>query len=354
VRSLRPPAARPARLLVVTIAVLLALTGCGVFGADPAASVNGSDISGDELHRELEAIRDNEQYRQGLEAGFGSSLTGESEGAFDSFFAARVLTLRVYYELAEQYLEEEGVTIGEDELGDVREGVIRQLGGPEVFETFPTEYRDLLVHRQAVVTAVDERIGREFRSPRAADEFYAENSEEFEQRCISHILVATEDEASELRERIESGAEFGAVARESSTDEGTAERGGDLDCQGRGTFVPEFEDTAFDIEVGVVSEPIQTPFGFHLILVRETRVPALDEVRGQVEQRLAQLAQDAFSAWLVDRTSNAEVDVSPRYGEWVVGARPGSAVGEVVPPEGPTTTTTAGDPSGAVEGTDRG
>ena len=346
---LRPPA-RPVRLLAAIVALLVLLTGCGVFGAEPVATVNGADINEDELRGELEAIRDNEQYREGLEAGFGSSLIGESEGSFDSFFAARVLTLRIYYALAEQYLEEERVTIGDDELDEVRDPVVRQLGGPEVFQTFPPEYQELVVYRAAVIGAIDEHLGREFRAPDAAEEFFEENTGEFEQRCISHILVATEEDAARLRERIEGGSDFASLARQSSTDEGTAEQGGDLQCQSRGTFVAEFEEAAFGLEVGVVSEPVQTPFGFHLILVRETRVPELDEVRGQVEQRLAQLAQDAFNTWLVDATTSADVDVSPRYGNWVIGARPGSAVGEVVPPEGPTTTTTpaSSEPSAPV------
>ena len=84
----------------------------------------------------------------------------------------------------------------------------------------------------------------------------------------SHILVKTEDEAKSLRDEILSGAAFEDVAaRESLCPSGA--RGGDLGNFGKGVMVKEFEDAAFSLKVGEVSQPVQTQFGWHLIVVTE-------------------------------------------------------------------------------------
>lgn len=82
----------------------------------------------------------------------------------------------------------------------------------------------------------------------------------------SHILVETEEEAISLKEEIISGKAFEDVAAENSLCPSGA-NGGDLGFFGRGQMVSEFENAAFDLNVGELSEPVRTNFGWHLILV---------------------------------------------------------------------------------------
>ena len=84
----------------------------------------------------------------------------------------------------------------------------------------------------------------------------------------SHILVETEEEAINLKEEILSGKAFEDVAAESSLCPSGA-RGGDLGFFGRGQMVGEFEKAAFDLNVGEMSEPVRTNFGWHLIVVTD-------------------------------------------------------------------------------------
>lgn len=82
----------------------------------------------------------------------------------------------------------------------------------------------------------------------------------------SHILVGTEQEANRLREEILNGKEFADIAAEySQCPSGAA--GGDLGFFGRGMMVKPFEDAAFSLKEGELSEPVQTQFGWHLIKV---------------------------------------------------------------------------------------
>ena len=82
----------------------------------------------------------------------------------------------------------------------------------------------------------------------------------------SHILVKTEEEANELREKISNGEDFAQIAQENSLCP-SGQNGGDLGYFGRGMMVKPFEDAAFSLEIGELSTPVQTQFGWHLITV---------------------------------------------------------------------------------------
>ena len=100
-----------------------------------------------------------------------------------------------------------------------------------------------------------------------------------------HILVKTEDEAKAIIKKLEGGAKFEDLAKESSTD-GSAAQGGDLGYFGEGMMVPEFEKAAFALEVGsYTKEPVKSQFGYHIIKLedkRQQQPPAFDEVKDQV------------------------------------------------------------------------
>ncbi len=86
----------------------------------------------------------------------------------------------------------------------------------------------------------------------------------------SHILVQTEEEAKDLYEQIQNGADFAELAMKHSLCPSKRD-GGDLRFFGRGMMVKPFEDAAFDMEVGQVSEPVQTQFGWHLIKLTDKK-----------------------------------------------------------------------------------
>ncbi len=119
-----------------------------------------------------------------------------------------------------------------------------------------------------------------------------------EERRVSHILIESGDDEEAAREqaeallaKIENGADFAAVASESSDDTFSAENGGDLDFITRDMMEPAFDDAAFALEeVGDVSEVVETDFGFHIIKltdIKEEQVTSLDEVRGDIHNTLA-------------------------------------------------------------------
>src|SRR5262245_39005701 len=100
-----------------------------------------------------------------------------------------------------------------------------------------------------------------------------------------HILVLTEQEAREQRARIVSGTPFATVAQEVSRDPGTVPNGGDLGYFVRGTLDSRFEEAVAGLARGVLSEPIQTRLGWHLVIVEDTRpkpIPSFEELKGSI------------------------------------------------------------------------
>ena len=81
----------------------------------------------------------------------------------------------------------------------------------------------------------------------------------------SHILVQKQSEAIAILDRIRQGEKFGKLAKELSIDSGSAKRDGNLGYFGRGKMVKEFETAAFSLEVGKISEPVKTQYGYHII-----------------------------------------------------------------------------------------
>lgn len=113
----------------------------------------------------------------------------------------------------------------------------------------------------------------------------AEPSPEFN---ASHILVSTREEAEEIRGLIEAGGDFATLARERSGD-GAAMNGGQLGWFGLGMMVEPFENAVVELEVGEVSEPVQTQFGFHLVRLNDRRMsepPTLESVRQELSDQI--------------------------------------------------------------------
>jgi peptidyl-prolyl cis-trans isomerase C len=136
-------------------------------------------------------------------------------------------------------------------------------------------------------------------------QYYESHKAEFEQAHARHILIRmkgspvplkpnqkdlTPEEAlakaEDLRKQISAGADFAKLAAAESDDAANAAKGGDLGTFGRGQMVPAFEQAAFTLKVGDISEPVKTQFGYHLIQVESRDSKTFEEARPQAEARL--------------------------------------------------------------------
>ncbi len=129
----------------------------------------------------------------------------------------------------------------------------------------------------------------------------------------SHILVSDEATAQDIYNQLMAGADFATLARQYSQDTGTRDNGGDLGWFSRGDMVQEFEDAAFALDVGQISEPVKTQYGYHIIMVTDrmaASTPTLDDVKDQVRNDyISQETSDRFSAWYQDYHDAADIQI---------------------------------------------
>ncbi|MFY9187794.1 MAG: peptidylprolyl isomerase [bacterium] len=127
---------------------------------------------------------------------------------------------------------------------------------------------------------------------------YQDHLNEFqlpEEVKASHILVKEEKLAQELRERLEKGEDFAALAKEYSTDQGSRENGGQLGYFPAGKMVPEFDQAAFSTPVGQLSPVTKSQFGYHIIKVEDkkpARTQTLEEVKSFLAMQLESQKRD--------------------------------------------------------------
>ncbi|MEM1375180.1 MAG: peptidylprolyl isomerase [Pseudomonadota bacterium] len=195
----------------------------------------------------------------------------------------------------------------------IRQQLIQQRVLAAALETRPDWLDEAIENQTASILAGIKisQLGDTPVSEEAIQAAYDEQFSEFEgaqEFNASHILVETEEEAQSLIEQLEGGAEFAALAQEFSTGP-SGPRGGELGWFGQGMMVPPFEAAVMELEVGGVSPPIETQFGWHVVTLNDTRTtepPSLDDVRADIEGQLASAAlQEAMTAL----TEAAEVDL---------------------------------------------
>jgi peptidyl-prolyl cis-trans isomerase C len=122
-----------------------------------------------------------------------------------------------------------------------------------------------------------------------------------------HILVATKEEAEEIAKRLKDGEDFAELAEDESKD--TNAKGGDLGFFSRGQMLKPFEDAAFALDVGEISDPVKTQFGWHIIKVVEKRdqePPSFDDVK---EAILAQLVAQKAQAVVTALRDSAKIEI---------------------------------------------
>jgi peptidyl-prolyl cis-trans isomerase SurA len=141
-----------------------------------------------------------------------------------------------------------------------------------------------------------------------------------QQQRVRHILMRTNELVSErdarqrmlsLRERIENGADFAELARVHSED-GSASKGGDLGWIYPGDTVPDFERAMNALQIMELSQPVKSPFGFHLIQVQERKLADMSDERKRMEVRRIlrdRKSDEAFEEWLRQLRDRAYVEL---------------------------------------------
>jgi len=228
------------------------------------------------------------------------------------------------------------VTIPDAEVDQRIAEIAKQFQSEEVFkqmlaaqqvtiEKFRADQREDLAINKMLGDALKDKVAA---TPAQIDEFYKQNPDRFKQGervRASHILIAVPQgadavtktqartKAEGLLKQVKAGGDFAKLAKENSQDPGSAIQGGDLGYFQPGQMVPEFNEVAFKLAPGTVSDLVETQFGFHIIKVVEkqtARTVPLDEVRPQLTQFLEnQNRQRETQAFVAGLRAKGKVEI---------------------------------------------
>ena len=185
---------------------------------------------------------------------------------------------------------------------------------PYTADAFKTDYDTYL--KDLANIKVSEAIFRQVLENRlyrlkVEDAVLADLSNEEEQIWTRHILVDSEDKAKEVLTRLQNGEDFEALAKELSTDTGSAQNGGDVGWTSKGSLYTEYEDAAYKLNIGEISQPVQTQAGWHIIQLLGKEVRPLDQYAFE------QLRQTKFQDWLSSQRESVGVTISDGWLDWV-------------------------------------
>ncbi|HKP13468.1 MAG TPA: peptidylprolyl isomerase [Blastocatellia bacterium] len=136
-------------------------------------------------------------------------------------------------------------------------------------------------------------------------------------RSVAEEMNKRRARAADLLNQLKGGADFAELARRYSEDPGTRDRGGDLGLFTRDTHTPRFDEAAFALKPGQLSEIVETEYGFHIIKAgehRPERTRGFDELRAQIEQQLLMRKRgERLTTWLEARRRAADISINPTY-----------------------------------------
>ncbi len=295
------------KLLSLVVLGALLLAACGGGSGATAATVDGETVTvGD-----VEALIETD----------GATITKEQ---FAQFLAFQIQWIVIDGAAAADYdidPTEEEVSAEADRIfsevaaeGQSREDFLAERG---VTETFLTQ-----IARQGLIDVAIREILKEEAAEPTQDEIETAREDArlaLVNVCASHILVPTEEEATDIMTRLDDGEDFGDLAAELGTD-GTSESEGSLGCASPSTYVDPFAEAIMIAPIGeVYDEIVETEFGFHVIMVTDRQEP--DDADLPTEEELIDGLKDQsiltqLEDWFLGAVEAADVTVEADYGTW--------------------------------------
>ncbi len=281
---------------IATALLTVSLAACGGGGGGAVATVNGQAISHADLDNKLE----------------GSPA------------ARGVLQNLVMSILIDQYAQQHHITVSQDEINKIEDTYKKQYPGDQ--------WNELLKARGLTEQDVQDLIRRQIISDKAVGsnvkvtdkqiaDYFNKNHAQFDQPAEAqarHILVPDLKTAQKVEADLKAGKDFAAEARQYSNDPGSRDKGGDLGWFRKGAMVPAFDAYAFSAPIGKISEPIKSPFGYHIIQV-EARKPAVKATLANTHDQIQTMLRQQQEAPLLQPfyqqlQQNAKIQINdPRF-----------------------------------------
>jgi len=310
------------KILLMLLALALLAAGCGGGISDStAAVVDGRSITVDQVREGLGRFASSDQFEQLTQQEEPESIRRQFEQSLLSRLIRRMV-LRGEADSAGVEVSDEDVSARMDQIQqdfETEEAFIEEIGRQG---TTLQEVEDFILDsliEEELRAEVTEGTGP---SDEEIEAFYEEQGDQFGEIHTAHILVEKKRLAERLKAQLDATAPgkiddtFADLATQHSVDTGSGSQGGDLGFVNPGALVPEYSQAVAQMEIGDISDPVQSQFGFHIIKLMDRRVAPLDAVREQIAQQLSgNEAEEEWQKFIRRAYRDAEIEVNSRFGE---------------------------------------
>ena len=284
-------------IIAISLVLITILTACskdvlsGKAEDNVVARVNSEVITKDELYDFL--VKENGQT------------------ALNSLIATKIVELEA---------KSQDIKATAEDVQKEIDAIAEQYGGQEAFEQFLEMYgyslddiKNNIEMNLNIKRLLEPDIKIEEDEVKAYFEANKERFDVKEQVKASHILVDSEDKAKEVKEKLLAGEDFAELAKDYSIDTGNNQQGGELGFFSRGQMVQEFEDAAFSLEIGKISDPIKTKHGYHIIKVedrKQAKEATYEENKAAIKEILFQeKLPTSYNTWIQEKFDEYEIEI---------------------------------------------
>ena len=305
-----------------SVVVLLFASACGALLEPAAAVVNGQKITVEEVQRAVDDFKKSSEFKRLSQQGDEAAITRDFEQSYVSTLIRRAVLVPEAAEL--------DIEVTDEEIQDQLEQIQGEFPSDSAFQEalkeqgLTLEQLELLIRDRALEEKLRAAVAEE--SAPSEDEmraYYEDHLDDFEETETSHILVDSKSLAARLSRELRVAPKrdrddlFTRRAKQHSQDKSNKALGGALGFNPAGSFVPPFEEAADALQVGEISAPVKTRFGWHVIWVTGRRPAPFARVQEEVQAGLgAPSDEEVWDEWIRDAYEDAGVKVNPRYGEF--------------------------------------
>lgn len=294
-------------LLALTILTMIFAVSCKKADENAVATVNGKAISEKEFTENYKVYERMYKQQLGEEA---LKKTDKDGVSFKDKLKENILEKLIVDELINQEIDNKKIAITDEEVNNLYEQTIKDMGGQEQYEEF-------LKQQNITDDFIKDSIKKDYKQQKLEEAFYKENKvtdeeikdfydankERLIKYSLSQITADNEEDAKKLYDKLEAGEDFAELAKNESSDTYSAANGGNMGEVQASTMPEEFLNAVSTTEIGSYSKVFKSDMGYHIVKVDDKK-DQLEDLKTEIEQTLK---SQKFIEYMKDLRANADV-----------------------------------------------
>lgn len=294
-------------LLALTILTMIFAVSCKKADENAVATVNGKAISEKEFTENYKVYERMYKQQLGEEA---LKKTDKDGVSFKDKLKENILEKLIVDELINQEIDNKKIVITDEEVNNLYEQTIKDMGGQEQYEEF-------LKQQNITDDFIKDSIKKDYKQQKLEEAFYKDNKvteeeikdfydankERLIKYSLSQIMADNEEDAKKLYDKLEAGEDFAELAKNESSDTYSAANGGNMGEVQASTMPEEFLNAVSTTEIGSYSKVFKSDMGYHIVKVDDKK-DQLEDLRTEIEQTIK---SQKFIEYMKDLRANADV-----------------------------------------------